>query len=224
MVFSMVMMATMLPTMIGLNEATQNSRDQEETRRETARRQRVNLMATCDMGEGSLEQRQQIHNARVYWAPDGRVSPSHASPGTGPSNPREQFYITKNPPEGFVPLNGRFYQHPLFPPDNLAGFVTMSGETPAVLRWVFVDADTHEVRWGGRQDSDGHLCGPFNWTTDEKRTTLDGWEGWLAVRLPDDPSAAGLWRLYFDQHDDGAGLPAGSQGLEICLTRVPADS
>lgn len=68
------MMATMLPTMIGLNEATQSSRDNEETRRESARRQRCHLIATCDIREGTREQRQQVHNARVYWAPDGRVS------------------------------------------------------------------------------------------------------------------------------------------------------
>lgn len=121
----------------------------------------------------------------------------------------------------------------------MAGFVTLTGEEPPMLRWVFVDADTHECRWGGRQDSEGHVCGPFDWSRDEQRITLQGWEGWLAVRRPGDEQreqeedrglgivAADeqpIWRLYFDEHDDGADLPQDAQALEICLQRVPADS
>lgn len=140
------------------------------------------------------------------------------------------------PVEGFSPFNGRFFQHPLFAPDNMAGFVTLTEEEPPMLRWVFIDADTHECRWGGRQDSEGHVCGPYNWTKDEQRITLQGWEGWLAVRRPEDEErdleerglgmagGEGIWRLYFDEHDDGADLPPDSQVLEICLQRVPADS
>lgn len=73
MVFGLVMTSAMLPTMIGLNQATQNSRDSEEERRNTARRQRCNLVATCDAREGTLEQRKQVHNAKVYLGPDGKV-------------------------------------------------------------------------------------------------------------------------------------------------------
>lgn len=92
------------------------------------------------------------------------------------------------------------------------------------------------MRWGSRSDSEGHICGPFDWTKDEQRVTLEGWEGWLAVRLPDDEQqeeleaqldvddGRGTWRLYFDQYDDGAGLLSGTQGLEICLKRVVAES
>ncbi|KAL5355929.1 hypothetical protein BJX96DRAFT_171123 [Aspergillus floccosus] len=217
MVLGIITLATMVPTMIGLNEATQSTRDNEETRREAARRQRCNLVATCDIREGTQEQRQQVHNARVYLGPDGKL------------------YITKHPPTEFVPFNGRFFQHPLFPPDNTAGLVTMSGENPPVLRWVFVDAQTHQVRWGGRQDSEGHLCGPYDWTRDEAQITLEGWEGWLAVRFPEDQArehgvgglwsgGKDIWRLYFDQNDDGADLPGDAQALEICLTRVAAES
>lgn len=101
---------------------------------------------------------------------------------------------------------------------------------------MFLDANTHEVRWGGRPDSEGHVCGPFDWTNDEQYVTLEGWEGWLAVRLPEDQSrnladdelgivdGREVWRLYFDQNDDGADLKPGSQGLEIRLKRVTAQS
>lgn len=89
------------------------------------------------------------------------------------------------------------------------------------------------MRWGGKQDSEGHICGPFDWTPDEERITLEGWEGWLAVRLPDDEKKAeelgveggpGLWRLYFDQHDNGADLPPGAEALEVTLKRTMAQS
>lgn len=74
MVLGVVMMATMLPTMIGLNEATQGSRDQEENRRTTERKQRVHLVATCSLSQGTPELRQQIQNAKVYVGLDGKVS------------------------------------------------------------------------------------------------------------------------------------------------------
>lgn len=117
----------------------------------------------------------------------------------------------------------------------MAGFVTLTGEEPPMLRWVFVDAETHECCWGGRQDSEGHVCGPFDWTRDEGRITLQGWEGWLAVKLREDElqgleerglgeESQGIWRLYFDENDDGADLHQGVQALEVCLKRVPADS
>lgn len=105
-----------------------------------------------------------------------------------------------------------------------------------MLRWVFVDAQTHECRWGGRQDSEGHLCGPYDSSSDEQRIMLQGWEGWLAVRLRDDEKreqeeqdlgvadGQGIWRLYFDENDDGADLQQDAQALEICLQRIPADS
>lgn len=134
-----------------------------------------------------------------------------------------------------VPFNGGFYTHPDFPPDNTSGMVTISGEEAPTLRWVFLDANTHEMRWGGRPESQGHVCGPFDWTKDEINVTLQGWEGWLAVRLPEDEQREAedelgiehgldVWRLYFDQNDDGADLPLGAKGLEIRLQRATAES
>jgi len=89
------------------------------------------------------------------------------------------------------------------------------------------------MRWGGRQDSKGNISGSFDWTQDEERVTLQGWEGWLAVRLPGDGKIAkelgveddqGLWRLYFDQNDDGADLPPGAEALEVTIKRIVAES
>jgi hypothetical protein len=78
MVLGVVMMAAMLPTMIGLNEATQGTRDQEENRRTTERKQRCHLVATCSHTQGTPELRQQVQNAKVYVGLDGKVSFRHA--------------------------------------------------------------------------------------------------------------------------------------------------
>ncbi|CDM28769.1 unnamed protein product [Penicillium roqueforti FM164] len=146
---------------------------------------------------------------------------------------KRHMYITKSTDSQLVPLNGSFYQHPDFPPDNTSGFVTITGETPPTLRWVYVDLQTHELRWGGKQDSEGNICGPFDWTQDEERITLEGWEGWLAVRVPDDEkisevvgveNSQDLWRLYFDNNDDGADLPQDAEVLEVTIKRTAAES
>ncbi|KAJ5727514.1 hypothetical protein N7493_005334 [Penicillium malachiteum] len=218
MVLGVVMMAAMLPTIMGLNEATQGSREQEEARRNDARKQRGHLVAICPITQGTPKMRQQVHNAQVQVGLDGK------------------FYITKYPTASMVPFNGGYYTHPDFPPNNTSGLVTISGEKSPTLRWVFRDAKTQEMRWGGRPDSEGHICGPFDWTSDELYLTMEDWEGWLAVRLPEDEAqdqanaelamfeGCKTWRLYFDGNDDGADLPPGAKGLEIRLKRTTADS
>ncbi|CAG7917120.1 unnamed protein product [Penicillium olsonii] len=218
MVLGIVMMTAMLPTMYGLNESSKATRDQEDSRRSTSRKQRCHLVAMCAITQGTQSQREQVQNARVYVGRDGKL------------------YITKHPSAGMSPFNGGFYTHPDFPPDNTSGVVTITGEQPPTLRWVFLDANTHEMRWGGRPDSEGHVCGPFDWTKDEQFVKLDGWEGWLAIRLPEDQTrdqadtelgvgdGRDVWRLYFDQHDNGADLPLGTQWMEIRLKRVTAES
>ncbi|OKP11717.1 hypothetical protein PENSUB_2789 [Penicillium subrubescens] len=193
MVLGIAMMAAMLPTMIGLNEATQGARDQDENRRNTNRKQRCHLVATCSLDQGTPELRSQVHNAQIQVGLDRK-------------------------------------------PDNTSGLVTVTGEETPTLRWVFLDAKTHEMRWGGRPDTEGHICGPFDWTKDEQYVTLEGWEGFLAVQLEQDDtreqvnSQLGIvdgrevWRLYFDHNDDGADLPPKAKGLEIRLKRAMAGS
>jgi hypothetical protein len=117
----------------------------------------------------------------------------------------------------------------------------MSGEDKPLARWVFVDSDTNELRWGGRQDSDGHICGPFDLTDDEQYITLEDTQRWMAVKLPEDSqkgqeakasgivdhddNCAATWRLYFDRGGgEGAYLPAGTEIIRIFLKRTPASS
>ena len=73
MVFGIVMMSAMVPTMIGLNEATKGTRDHEESRKAESRSTRSHLVATCDVEEGSQDQRERDHNVRIYLGQDQKV-------------------------------------------------------------------------------------------------------------------------------------------------------
>jgi hypothetical protein len=42
-----------------------------------------------------------------------------------------------------------------------------------------------QMKWGGKKDREGNLCGSFDWIQDEAWITLQNWEGWLAMELPD---------------------------------------
>ncbi|KAJ5923456.1 hypothetical protein N7454_008701 [Penicillium verhagenii] len=189
----------MAPTIMGINEASKGTRDHEEHRRESARKQRCHLSVQCTPIAGSLEQRFAIHNAMIYLGPDGKI------------------YTTKSPSPQLVPLNGGFYQHPDLSPGNAAGFVTITDPRDEM---------------GGRKDSEGNICGPFDWTQDEERITLHGWEGWLAVHITDKKRAKELcgedcqdvWRLHFDENDDGADLAPGTEVVEVTIKRTVAIS
>ncbi|OOF90900.1 hypothetical protein ASPCADRAFT_156260 [Aspergillus carbonarius ITEM 5010] len=214
-------MSTLVPTIIGLNEATKGARDQEDNRRNESRSQRCHLVATCEVSAGSPAQRQQVHNAKVYLDQDYKC------------------YITKHPSSRMGPFTGQYYEHPAFGEDNASGLITMSPESPPLARWVYLDNETNQLKYGGRKDTEDNVCGPFDWSEDEQYVTLEGNERWLAVRLPEDARkeqeaqdlglddgddvVKDLWRLYFDRSGSGAGLPEGAETMRIRLKREPAE-
>ncbi|KAI0477532.1 hypothetical protein GGR56DRAFT_637741 [Xylariaceae sp. FL0804] len=94
--------------------------------------------------------------------------------------------------------------------------VSTISDDPPMLNWIYVDRATHEVKYGLRADAQAHITGPFDCTRQDRRLTLQGWEGFVAVEeLP------GTWALYFDADDDGLGakVPMGTRVLEVELTR-----
>ncbi|KAF2256131.1 hypothetical protein BU26DRAFT_512994 [Trematosphaeria pertusa] len=78
------------------------------------------------------------------------------------------------------------------------GFVSTISDEPPQLNWIYVDRDTHEVKYGDRAESEPHIIGPWDVTKMDKRVTLEGWEGFMAVRY-----GPREWALYFDRDDDG---------------------
>ncbi|KAI7265845.1 hypothetical protein KC343_g3757 [Hortaea werneckii] len=79
------------------------------------------------------------------------------------------------------------------------GFVTTIN-AHRFLNWVYVDSDTHEVKYGVRAEAEPHNVGPWDCTQVQRRLTFQGWEGFVAVQEEDDDE---LWALYFDCEDDG---------------------
>jgi hypothetical protein len=68
------------------------------------------------------------------------------------------------------------------------------------LNWVYVDAKTHEVKYGVRAEAEPNVVGPWDCTKVERRLTFQAWEGFIAVQEEDGDE---LWALYFDCDDDG---------------------
>ncbi|KAF2757533.1 hypothetical protein EJ05DRAFT_393245 [Pseudovirgaria hyperparasitica] len=77
------------------------------------------------------------------------------------------------------------------------GFVSTISDDPPQLNWIYVDQDTFEVKYGLRADAEPHIVGPWDVTPVDKRVTLEGWEGFIAVKY-----GPGEWALYFDKEDD----------------------
>ena len=44
-----------------------------------------------------------------------------------------------------------------------------------------MDQESYEVRYGPKLEAQGHIVGPWDCTRIDKRVTLEGWEGFMAV-------------------------------------------
>lgn len=212
MVIGIAMMSAMVPTIIGLNEATKGARESEDKRRENEKKSRFHLVAACDIDADSESRRQEVHNASVYLGSDKRL------------------YITKHRTPSMTAFNGHFFELPDLAQGNLNGLVAISGETPPTLRWVYLDKNTYEMRWGGKQDREGHIGGPFDLTRDGDYLALNDTQRWLALRLEDTEqdateAVAGVWRLCCDwEENNGESLSIDTPSMPIYLRRVLADS
>lgn len=103
-----------------------------------------------------------------------------------------------------------------YPDTKYEGVVTTIQDDPPMLNWVYVDKDTFEVKYGLRVDAQPHHTGPFDCTRQDRRMTLEGWEGFCAVE-----ETPGVWAVYFDVDDNGLRrkVPMGTRVLEIELIR-----
>lgn len=78
-----------------------------------------------------------------------------------------------------------------------------------------MDQETYEVKHGLLKDVQGHIVGPWDCTRIDKRITLEGWEGFMAVE-----EDQGSWALYFDREDNGLrGKTCKKRILEVEMTR-----
>jgi len=87
---------------------------------------------------------------------------------------------------------------------------------PPELNWIYVNRDTLQVTYGNKSASINHIHGPWDWTPDQQRVTLDGWEGFVAVE-----ESPGVFYLAYDRDDDGlASLGLKGRVVECSLRRV----
>ncbi|KFA51394.1 hypothetical protein S40293_03204 [Stachybotrys chartarum IBT 40293] len=112
------------------------------------------------------------------------------------------------------------------------GMVSTISEDPPMLNWIFVDAETHAVRHGGRKDTVGHVIGPWGWSEDERFLVLEGgFDKFIAVKeqaptaaAEDEggsPNGPPRWAVYWDP--DGRRQAEAGTGdvLPLRLRRQP---
>lgn len=120
-------------------------------------------------------------------------------------------------PSTMSPLGHPFAGYYLpFPDTPFSGLVSTISDDPPVMRWIYVDRGTYEVKFGTRPWAEANFKGPFDCTRQDRRMTLGSWEGFLAVQ------EGNFWALYFDLDDDRlqSRVAEGTPVLEIQLQRV----
>ena len=132
------------------------------------------------------------------------------------------MYVDTGNYEQFDDEPNKTFGHPFagyylpYPDSKYEGMVSTIVEDPPILNWVYVDAATHEVKYGVRAQAQPNMTGPFDCTKQDRRVTFEGWEGFVAVE-----EAEGLWAVYFDRFDNGLKgvVEPSTRVLEIELTR-----
>ncbi|KAF4449938.1 hypothetical protein F53441_6857 [Fusarium austroafricanum] len=195
----MLLALTVCPAMLGTQEAIRQS--QAKTKREEHRGRRCNLVVSCV--KPSIRSRD-INNKLVVLKDNKLyIANEHPLYNQDPKN---------NISKGYA-FSGYFLP---FPDTEYEGLVTTISDDPPFLNWIYVDKKTYEVKYGVRADTEGHITGPFDCTKQDRRMTVEGWEGFCAVE-----EIPGIWALYYDRDDDGlkSKVAMGTRVLEVELAR-----
>ncbi|KAI0546616.1 hypothetical protein F4679DRAFT_575303 [Xylaria curta] len=195
----MLLALTICPALLGTQEAIRQS--QSKNKREEHRARRCNLVVSCV--KQSIRSRD--IDGKLIVLKDNKLWITTTPPASHDEDPE--------PTDDGYPFSGYFLP---YPGTSYEGLVSTISDDPPMLNWIYVDKDTYEVKYGLRTDAQENLTGPFDCTRQDRRMTLEGWEGFVAVE--DYP---GVWALYFDRDDDGlvTKVPMGTRVLEVELTR-----
>ena len=228
MVLGLLSAVAACPAIIGTTEAVRQG--QKKNAKEKHRSQKSNLVVHCS---AKSSKRAQIDDGLVVLRNNKVCFPSisYTKPmsflfswGSHLSVP-PQLFIDVPAEEGLEfekpsshPFAGYFMKHPQY---NWGwqgeGLVSTIMDDPPQLNWIYVDEETHEVKYGNKVESEGHHMGPWDCTKTDHRMLFEGWEGFLAVK-----EGADTWALYFDRNDDGlkgVEMVEGKRKLEIELTK-----
>jgi hypothetical protein len=176
-------------------------RQQErEDREEQSRMRDFHLDVFCD---ARSRKRSQVHGSMIVLK-DGKLWLAPKDPRTKMPLPIAGESRACHPFTGFfIDYTGdRPRVDPMFERLNkakkIAGLVSTISKHPPTLNWIYVDRKTMEVKYGSREQAQGHILGPFGWTEDEVGLTVEHWEGFVAVEERKD-----VWAIYYDRDDDG---------------------
>ncbi|KAI1154278.1 hypothetical protein F4825DRAFT_460485 [Nemania diffusa] len=199
MAIPMLLALTICPALLGTQEAIRQS--QSKNKREEHRARRCNLVVSCV--------KQSIRSRDI----DGKLVVLKDNKLWITTTPPPSHDDNSNSIDDGYPFSGYFLP---YPGTQYEGLVSTISDDPPMLNWIYVDKNTYEVKYGLRTDAQEHLTGPFDCTRQDRRMTLESWEGFVAVE--DYP---GVWALYFDRDDDGLAtkVPMGTRVLEVELTR-----
>ncbi|KAI2780479.1 hypothetical protein F4815DRAFT_499746 [Daldinia loculata] len=199
MAIPMILALTIAPALLGTQEAIRQS--QSKNKREEHRARRCNLVVSCV--KQSIRSRDingkivVLKDNKLYITTGNLSADDNAANTTSSGHPFAGYYLP-------------------YPDKTYEGIVSTISDDPPMLNWIYVDKDTYEVKYGVRADAQPHITGPFDCTRQDRRMTLEGWEGFAAVE-----EFPGVWALYFDRDDDGltTKVPMGTRVLEVELTR-----
>ncbi|KAI1341051.1 hypothetical protein F5Y15DRAFT_23890 [Xylariaceae sp. FL0016] len=193
----MILALTICPAMLGTQEAIRQS--QSKNKREEHRARRCNLVVSCV--KQSIRSRD--INQKLVVLKDNKLYIAGNADDDEDAVPASTGY----------PFSGYFLP---YPDSSYEGMVSTISDDPPMLNWIYVDKDTYELKYGLRVDAQDNITGPFDCTRQDRRMTMEGWEGFCAVE-----EYPGVWALYFDRDDDGltTKVPMGTRVLEIELTR-----
>ena len=139
-------------------------------------------------------------------------------------NPKSKYESDPNPDPERLDEEGHLFAGYFYPyPESRwgrrgDGYVSTISDEPPQLNWVYVDAETYEVKYGLRVEAEGNITGPWNCTPIDKRLMFEGWEGFTVV---EEERGSNSWALYFDVNDDGLDGKVGldKRIMEVELTR-----
>ncbi|KAF3763678.1 hypothetical protein M406DRAFT_352430 [Cryphonectria parasitica EP155] len=103
-----------------------------------------------------------------------------------------------------------------FPGAQFDGLVSTIHDDPPIMNWICVNRQTYEVQYGERSFAEQNFKGPFDVTRQDRRLTMGGWEGFVAVLEGD------FFALYFDLDDDRlkSKVAQGTPVIEVELQRI----
>ncbi|KAH9892194.1 hypothetical protein F4778DRAFT_329644 [Xylariomycetidae sp. FL2044] len=223
------------PAMLGAQESIRGS--QSQAKREEHRGRKCNLVVSCaqpsSLSSEIDNKRIVLWESKLYIMTSALIAKANGVPAAAATSPTSSsesampllhpftgYFLPYPPPIPSSPLppdNGSTSQAPSSTASPHEGLVTTTCPSPPQLNWVYLDRSTHELKHGLRTASEPHITGPFDCTRQDRRLTLEGWEGFVAVREEgEEGEGEGIWALYFDRDDDGLREKMGA-GKKIVL-------